>query len=202
MLRLSFLSFAVAIAVAACGGRVADEPATGDPTPAQGTTPPSPGSPVTNPPPGAPVGTAPRPPSTPATGPLPTGPTTSCGILDGDVEANLAAFGRARAIATYEVVAVIEECSGAGGLHITLKRRSGCASGGVVHFGEHACYTSTSWQVGDRAVVGVAPEAGSVNNPGWCLEGVAPWDGVARAMRKLAPSETEAQALSAYGCTL
>ncbi len=193
-----FVAIAVSIAASACGGRVADEGAAGEQVPAQ-RTPPS-GSTAPAPTPGAPTS---LPPATPSAGPLPSGPTTSCGILSGAAEANLATYGLARANGVYEVVDVVEECSGAGGLHVTFERRSGCASSAVVHFGGHACYSDTVWAVGNRAVLGVAPEAGSVKDDrGWCLEGVAPWSGVARAMRKLAPGENEAQALSAYGCTL
>ncbi len=57
------------------------------------------------------------------------------------------------------------------------------------------------WTVGDLAIVGVAPEPGSVNNPGWCLNAVVPWNGVARAIRKLGPGERDAQVLASYGCT-
>jgi hypothetical protein len=192
MLRVG--SSFVVFTLAACGGSVADVPASRDP--AQRTTAPDPESPATGAPP---TGTAPRPPSTSPAGPLPSGPISSCGLLEGDKTSNLTAFGRAGALATYGVVAVVEECSGAGGLHVTLQRRSGCATASVVHFGGHACHGET-WAVGDRAVVGVAPEAGSVKDPGWCLEGVAAWDGVARAIWKLAPGANESEILSSFDC--
>lgn len=80
-----------------------------------------------------------------------------------------------------------------------LKLKKGCASAGVVHFGEHACYMSSVWTVGERVIVGVAPEAGSMTNPGWCLD-LAPWTGVARAVRRLDPDEPAEKVLLGYGC--
>lgn len=188
---LALVAVVAGVGVAACGGRVADEGrgAEGAPTP---TSPANPGSreptPDTSTPTGPPAG-------------LPSGRLVSCGLFEGDVESNLAAYGQARAIATYVVIAVVEECSGAGGLHLTLQRTGGCASSKIVHFGQHACHSETEWVAGDRVVVGVEPESGSVKNPGWCLDDVASWTGVARAMRKLAPGERETEALSRYGCT-
>ena len=137
---------------------------------------------------------------TPTAGPLPTGGIVACGLLEGDSEANLLAYGKARAIGIYEVLAIVDECSGAGGLHMTLVRKSGCATSNTVHFGEHACYPKGSFAAGDLVMVGVAPEPGSVKNPGWCLDDVAPWDGVARAIRRVAPGENEAQLLAKFGC--
>lgn len=190
---LAFVAVVAGVGVAACGGRVADDDAStaGAPT---STNPSNPGS--REPSPGTST------PTVPPAGPLPSGRPASCGLYDGDGESTLAAYGKARAIATYVVASVVEECSGAGGLHVTLKRTAGCASSIIVHFGEHACYTKTNWAVGDRVIVGVEPKPGSVNNPGWCLDDVASWDGVARAMRALMPSESEEAALSRYGCTL
>jgi len=120
-----------------------------------------------------------------------------CGLYEGDAEANLDAFGRARAVAVYKVASVAEECSGAGGTHVTLARVGGCSREEVVHYGDHACIID--WQVGDLALVGVAPEPGAITNPGWCIEGLT-WNGVARAVRKLGEGETPGGVLSRYAC--
>ena len=182
---------AVAYLIAACGGKVAEDvtPIVGAGTsaspPARSTS--SPSTPPT-------TGT-----SLPPVRPIPTGTPEACGLYGGDSEANLKAFGLARAIGVYEVFDVTEECSGAGGTHVSLLRVDGCSSGRIVHYGEHAC--SIDWQKGDRAVVGVEPKAGSIPSPtGWCLDGLKPWDVVARAVRKLDPSETVEAALGRYAC--
>lgn len=130
--------------------------------------------------------------------PVPAGKVGQCGLYDGDAEANLKAFGLARAVGVYRAVEVAEECSGAGGTHVTLVRVDGCSSARVVHYGEHACFLE--WQVGDVFAIGVAPEPGKTENPGWCIDGLE-WDGVARAVRKLDDGETTAAALARYGCT-
>ena len=194
---LGIASF-VSLALASCGGKVGDpltnsEPGpTPTPEPVPTTAPTTPTNPVG---PGVPT----KPP-TPTAGPLPTGMIVACGLLEGDNETNLLADGQARALGIYSVVAIVDECSGAGGLHMTLVRKSGCATSNTVHFGAHACYPKGSFAAGDLIMVGVAPEPGSVNNPGWCLDDVAPWDGVARAIRRVAPGENETQLLAKFGC--
>ena len=187
-------AFAVASLIAACGGKVADDvkPLVGAGS-ASATPPTLPTSSATPPAPTT-TGT-----SLPPAPPIPKGDPRACGLYDGDSEANLKAFGLARAIGVYEVFDVTEECSGAGGTHVSLLRVDGCSSGQIVHYGEHAC--SIDWQKGDRAVVGVDPTAGSIPSPtGWCLDAVKPWNGVARAVRKLDPSETVEAALGRYAC--
>ena len=196
MLRLAlYISFWVTLFVlAGCGGIVSDAPTSTTKTSSPGASS-EPSTTHPSSPSAAPTGTT-------KPGPMPSGPISLCGILEGDAEANLAAFGRARALAIYEVVSVDEECSGAGGVHVTLKRKVGCSDVASVHFGNHACHSKDAWAVGDRAVVGVLPESGNVDNQtGWCLEGVAPWSGVARSIRKLDASESDASVLARYSCT-
>lgn len=190
-------SLFAAVLFSACGGKVVDAPLTSDgigspanPSPPAATAPPSPPAPV-------PSASG----SAPPAGPLPTNTKKRCGLFDGDREQILAGFGRARSLGVYEVTAVVEECSGAGGLHLMLQQRAGCGTAKIVHFGEHTCMSDTPWNKGDRVVVGVAPEPGATEyETVWCLQEIKPWDGVARAIRKLEPSETDAQVLARYSC--
>ncbi|MFO0666052.1 MAG: hypothetical protein U0174_19020 [Polyangiaceae bacterium] len=191
-------SLFVALWLAACGGKVVDAPLGSNKADSPGTpTPPS--ATATTPVP-IPVPTTTST-ATPV-GPLPTGPLSQCGLLAGDREQLLSAFGRARSLGIYEVTAVVEECSGAGGLHMMLQRILGCGPTKTVHFGEHTCMSDAPYVVGDRVVVGVAPESGSSEfTTVWCLEDIKPWDGVARAIRKVQPGETDAQVLAKYICS-
>ncbi len=177
--------------LAACGGKVLDESTS--PLPKASASDPSPVSPTSSP-----VSPPPSRPTPPA-GPIPKGQPGTCGLYSGDDEANLKSFGAARALGVYEVVDVTEECSGAGGTHVTLALVAGCSRQKIVHYGEHACMID--WQKGDRAVIGVDPASGSAKNPAWCLDSLAPWDGSARAVRKLAATETTTSALNRYGCS-
>ena len=187
------LSIVALILVAGCGGKVLDD-----------STPLSPKAPASNPPVVSPTSSPVSPPpthptTTPPVAPIPKGEPGTCGLYSGDGEANLKSFGAARALGVYEVVDVVKECSGAGGTHVTLALVVGCSGQKIVHYGDHVCMID--WQKGDRAVIGVDPASGSAKNLGWCLDSLAPWDGSARAVRKLAANETTTSALNRYGCS-
>lgn len=198
LVRRLMVALGYGLVVAACGGKVAPDQPQSEPIPALTPT-------STSTPPGTPTQSPPSPPSptvvptVPPAGPIPKGEVGACGLYTGNPQANLKSFALAQAIGVYRVSTVTEECSGAGGTHLTLVRVDGCTTRNVVHYGGHAC--SINWQVGDLAMVGVDPTPGSImDTGGWCLESVKPWDGVARAVEKLAPAVSPRDALAGYGC--
>lgn len=193
MNKVALAFFFAVVGVAACGGKVAGEDGTLGRTSTPGDTPTA--SPTTT---GAPAPTTTGPTTTPS-GPIPAGEVGACGLYEGDRDTILASFGRARAIGIYEVASVTEECSGLGGTHVTFTRVDGCATTKVVHFGEHGCSLSSGWTPGERVIVAVAPEPGKTTQQGWCVDDLA-WDGVARAIRRVAPDESAPALLRGFGC--
>jgi hypothetical protein len=119
------------------------------------------------------------------------------GAVDGGTEAAIVA---SCIVAVIKVVRIDEECSGAGGSHITfdvveIGRGSGITK---VSYGDHAYYPPPDGpdKVGDVFVAGidglgqlVAPP----DNPGWCLVGLPAVDGIVHTYLAAA-NETEASA--------
>jgi len=128
------------------------------------------------------------------------GSATACvdgGTLDGGAEAVIAA---SCTVAVIKVVRIDEECSGAGGSHITfdvieIGRGSGITK---VSYGDHAYYPPADGpdQVGDVFVAGIDPLGQLVtppDNAGWCLVGLPAVDGIVHTYLAAA-NETEASA--------
>lgn len=115
-----------------------------------------------------------------------SGVTCTDGGVDASVEEEIAA---ACIVGVIKVIRIDEECSGAGGAHITfdvvkLGRGSGVTR---VQYGEHAYWPPPEGPdaVGEFFVAGMDGYGSLMpqeENPGWCLNGLPPVDGRVRAL--------------------
>jgi hypothetical protein len=116
-------------------------------------------------------------------------------VTDGGVEA---AIKSACTVAVVVVTRLDEECSGAGGTHVTLdvvQIGRGDSVTRVSH-GDHAYYPGPEGpdQLGEYFVAGIDAFGQLVqrpDNPGWCLVGLPPVDGAAHTLLA-ATSESDA----------
>jgi hypothetical protein len=108
------------------------------------------------------------------------------GAIDAGVEEAIAA---SCVVGVIQVISINEECSGAGGAHITfdvieLGRGSGVTR---VRYGGHAYYAPPEGpdNVGEFFVAGIDPLGALTpqpDNPGWCIVGLPPVDGVVHTL--------------------
>jgi hypothetical protein len=103
-------------------------------------------------------------------------------------------------VAVVRVSHLAEECSGAGGTHVTLDVLAIGKGSGVTRLGHggHAYYPPVDGpnQLGKYFVAGVDPFGKLVerpDNPGWCISGLLPVDGYAHTFLP-ASSEADAKA--------
>ena len=118
------------------------------------------------------------------------------GVPDAGVEATIHS---SCVIAVVKVTRIDEECSGAGGAHITLDVIAIGKGSGVtkVNHGGHAYYPPPEGpdQVGDYFVAGIDPYGKLIDqpdNPGWCIVGLPQVDGWAHTFLA-ASSEADAK---------
>jgi hypothetical protein len=109
-----------------------------------------------------------------------------------------AAIAASCVVAVVKVTRIDEECSGAGGAHITLDVVQLGRGSGVTRVGHggHAYYAPPEGpdKVGEFFVAGIDPLPSLTpqpDNPGWCLVGLPAIDGVAHTLLE-ASSEAEA----------
>lgn len=119
------------------------------------------------------------------------------GVLDGGAEAIIAA---ACAVAVIKVTLIDEECSGAGGAHVTFDVIAVGKGPALtrVSYGGHAYYAPPDGpdKLGEYFVAGIDPFGKLVaqpDNPGWCITGLPSVDGQVHALIEAA-SESAAQA--------
>lgn len=119
------------------------------------------------------------------------------GTVDAAAEAVIA---ESCVVAVVKVARIDEECSGAGGAHVTFDVVAIGKGGGVtkVQHGGHAYYAPASGpdKVGEYFVAGIDPYGKLVpqpDNPGWCIVGLPPVDGYAHTFIE-ATSEADAKA--------
>ncbi len=119
------------------------------------------------------------------------------GTLDAGLEAVIAA---SCVVAVIQVARIDEECSGAGGAHVTFDVIAIGKGSGVtqVNHGGHAYYAPPEGpdKVGEYFVAGIDPFGTLVpqpDNPGWCITGLPSVDGYAHSFVE-ATSEADAKA--------
>ncbi len=136
------------------------------------------------------------------------GPIRSCPSVRADAgrlpgTSSIDSVRGAPLIGLARVTRVDEECSGAGGTHVTLEWvtvRCGPASGvDRVALGEHAFMPTPRPSTGSLMVVGAVPDArfaaaGSRDEPGWCLVGLPTVQGIVTGWAAVG-SETEGAAI-------
>lgn len=108
------------------------------------------------------------------------------GVLDGGTEAIIAA---ACAVAVVKVTHIDEECSGAGGAHVTFDVIAVGKGPALtrVSYGGHAYYAPPDGpdKLGEYFVAGIDPFGKLVaqpDNPGWCITGLPSVDGRVHAL--------------------
>lgn len=118
---------------------------------------------------------------------------------------SFAAYAAAGLVGAYSVIDVAEECSGAGGVHVTFELQTSCFRSSpaprIVRYGGHACVTAKAWQVGEVAVLGVDPGAPLPSPSGWCVDALPKADGVARLYVSSSSSAVDST-LRDFGCAI
>lgn len=107
------------------------------------------------------------------------------GTVDAGAEAAIAA---ACVVAVVKVTRIDEECSGAGGAHISFDVvKLGRGSATSVRYGGHAYYAPPEGpdNVGEFFVAGIDPLGALTpqpDNPGWCIVGLPAIDGIVHTL--------------------
>lgn len=134
--------------------------------------------------------------------PIEAASTTECGTLAIPPQRTFQQYGGAGAIGVYKVARVDEECSNAGGTHVSFDEVSGCIDPPAhVHLGGHACQQKGEWKVGDFAVLAYQRESFTATDPGACLNGLPTYEGVALAVVHVASAADGSSTLQQFGCT-
>jgi hypothetical protein len=125
-----------------------------------------------------------------------------CGLYESPPEPVLDAFAKTGDMNLYVVDRVDEECSNAGGTHVTLRFVEGCSSrASVVHLGGHACMMQKLWQPGDLIVAAVDRSASIPMPPsGWCIDEPPAYDAAVRAFIQVQSKNDGVGVLSLHGC--